>query len=75
MVEQNLPPFVSEKHWDLQQVSAYVRSWSATQGYMRAQHNDPVVALTETLQQVWGCASNKHRVRWPLAVRAGGLTG
>jgi SAM-dependent methyltransferase len=75
LVEQKLPPFVIEKHWDLQQVSAYVRSWSATQRYMREHHKDPVVALTETLRQVWGCTSNKHRVHWPLAVRAGGLMG
>ena len=75
IVEQKLPPFVIEKYWDLQQVSAYVRSWSATQRYMREHHEDPVVALLETLQEVWGCASGKHRVHWPLAVRAGVLTG
>ena len=75
LVEQKLPPFVIEKYWDLQQVSTYIRSWSATQRYIREHHKDPVVALAETLRQVWGCASNKHRVHWPLAVRAGELTG
>ena len=75
LVEQNLPPFVIEKRWDLQQVSAYIRSWSATQRYMREHHKDPVFALVEALRQVWGCASNKYRVQWPLAVRAGGLLG
>jgi len=70
---QKLPTFVIEKHWDLQQVSAYVRSWSATQRYMLEQGEDPVVALTESLRQGWGLASGKHRVQWPLAVRAGRL--
>jgi len=73
LVAQKLPPFSIEKFWDLQQVSAYVRSWSATQRFMCEHHKDPVVELAEALRQVWGRASRKYPVRWPLAVRAGRL--
>jgi len=71
--EQNLPPFEIGVDWDLQQVGDYVRSWSATQRFMREHGWDPVIALTDSLRQVWGNATQKRLARWPLAVRAGRL--
>ena len=73
LIEQELPPFSIEKDWDLSRFAQYLKSWSATQKYMQDRGRDPVREFIAELGEVWGPATTKRRVRWPLAVRAGRL--
>lgn len=65
------PPFAMQEHWTLAQFCAYLRSWSASQRYVKAEHRDPVAALEPALMQAWGAAGQRQAVRWPLALRVG----
>ncbi len=69
------PTLVLEVEWSLEQVAAYVRSWSATSRLMQAQGAGPVSQFEIALKQRWGDPAVPHRVRWPLSVRAAVLNG
>ena len=43
---------------------AYLRSWSATQRYIKARGSDPVAAAQEELAIAWGEPSRERVVRW-----------
>jgi len=73
LVEQEMPTFSIEKEWDLSRFVQYLKSWSATQRYMRDRGRDPVKEFVADLSEVWGSVTTKRRVRWPLVVRAGRL--
>ena len=55
--------------WSLDDLSGYLRSWSATSRYAALHGVDPVPALAEELVPYWG--SRRHRVVWPLSIKAG----
>lgn len=65
------PQFGLEARWDLAGFLAYLRSWSATQRYLRAQDSDPVTDLEAEFGAAWGDAATVRPVRWGLVLRAG----
>ncbi len=65
------PPFELVAQWDLAAFLAYLRSWSATQRYIKANGNDPVDELAADFARAWGDASEIRAVRWDLAMRVG----
>lgn len=65
------PGFEMHCDWTLAQYLAYLRSWSATQRYVRERGEDPVAQMGETFAQAWGDVSQTRAVRWPLGLRAG----
>ncbi len=64
------PPFKMSRHWTVEQVLAYLRTWSAVRRYREARGTDPVSAIQPVLIRLWGDAETRE-VRWPLYVRAG----
>ena len=73
--EVELPPQQLEAWWTLPQLAGFVRSWSATARYA-AQHGvDPVNAVESSLARDWGDSGKARLVRWPLYLRAGGVSG
>lgn len=66
-----VPPFDLVAHWDLAAFLAYLRSWSATQRYIKANGSDPVDALADRFAAAWGDAAQVRVVRWDLALRVG----
>ena len=64
------PEFDMSRMWTLEQVLAYVRTWSAVQRYREARGTDPVSAIQSELVRLWG-ETGTREVRWPLYVRAG----
>lgn len=62
------PDFAMEKAWSAEDALGYVRTWSATSGFVRARGFDPVVELAPELASAWG--AGRRRVRWPLTVLA-----
>jgi SAM-dependent methyltransferase len=73
--EIDAPPFDMVQDWRLRDLLAYIRTWSATAAFVAARGVDPVVALEAALLPVWGAASRRRRVRWPLSVRIGRSRG
>ncbi len=57
--------------WNLQQYLAYLRSWSASQRYLKTTGNDPVGLIENEMQQAWGNPDEIRSVSWPLTIRAG----
>ena len=71
--ELEVPNFPMELEWNLEELLGYVRSWSATVQYVRTRGSDPVPGLRQTLLQSWGDASARHKLQWPLRVRAAAM--
>jgi SAM-dependent methyltransferase len=65
------PPFDLVAQWDLAAFLAYLRSWSATQRYIKANGSDPVDELADRFAAAWGNADEVRVVRWDLALRIG----
>ncbi len=62
------PAFEMRREWTLDEVIAYVRTWSATKRCARETGGDPAGALREELAAVWGTGT--RGVVWPVTLRA-----
>ncbi len=69
--ELSVPAFEMAHDWRLPELLAYIRTWSATAAFVRANQVDPVTGLGAELAPLWGPANAPRRVRWPLSVRIG----
>ncbi len=67
------PAFVMSVTWDVAQFLAYLRSWSATQRYIKANGADPVAMVERDLVAAWGDPEERREVRWDFHVRCGRL--
>lgn len=63
--------FAMTRSWTLQELIAYLGTWSATRRYRAATGTDPLPELAERLAPAWGDPHTPRRVRWPLTVLAG----
>jgi SAM-dependent methyltransferase len=66
-----VPELMIEQQLTLEETAGYIRTWSATRGFVARHGRDPVDALVTELAPVWGDARMPRLARWPLAVRAG----
>ncbi len=69
--ELEAPAFEMAQEWLLPELLAYLRTWSATAAFVKAQGVDPVTALAAELEPIWGPTGRRRRVRWPLSLRIG----
>jgi len=69
--EVRTPSLTLEQKWTLEELTGYVRTWSAVNAYRMAKGVDPVVEFERELGQHWSRDHDTHVVRWPLAIRAG----
>ena len=65
------PPLQLRCDWTLPQYLAYLRSWSASQRYLKATGRDAVAEVSEAMAQAWGDPETVRTVTWPMAMRAG----
>ncbi len=65
------PTFSMEASWALPELFGYLRSWSATGRYIKANGHDPVTALAAELAPLWGPSADRRLVTWPLSLRVG----
>ncbi len=70
-VEIEPPHFHMAMRWNVDQLLAYFRSWSATQRYIKANGEDPVALVEPELRRAWGDAQQVREVRWQFHLRAG----
>ena len=57
--------------WTLAQYLAYLRSWSATQRFLKATGRDAIAEISVAMAQAWGDPETVRTVTWPMAMRAG----
>jgi SAM-dependent methyltransferase len=69
------PEFVMRVDWDAAQFLAYLRSWSATQRYIKANGVDPVALVERDLRAAWGDPAQRYAVRWDFHLRCARLRG
>ncbi len=68
--EINCPEFTIQVSWTLEQFTGYLTSWSATQKYTEANHDDPVKHLARQLKSHWREGEVKS-VSFPVFMRLG----
>ena len=66
------PDFCMQAEWSLDDVLGYLRTWSATRGFIAAHGFDPVADLSAKMRSAWGEPAVK-KVTWPLSLRVGRL--
>jgi SAM-dependent methyltransferase len=71
--EFEAPVFEMHAEFTLERFLGYVRTWSATQRFTRAQGFDPVEKLAEELAPYWPTSGPSPRIRWPISIRVGHL--
>jgi SAM-dependent methyltransferase len=71
--EVQAPVMQLECEWRLDELAGYLRTWSATAAYAAEIGKDPIVPVEAQLALHWGDTASRHRVTWPLYVRAGYL--
>jgi|SRR6185312_16347161 len=69
--EVELPRFQMEMQWPLEGYVGYLRSWSATQNYIKKNGRDPVQLVGDELLKAWGDPKVVRPVRWDISLRAG----
>ncbi len=65
------PKFEMTMHWDLDHLTGYLRTWSATQRFIAAKGTDPLERIIDELRRAWGNAHQARRIMWPLTLRVG----
>ena len=65
------PTFAMVSHLNLNQVQGYMRTWSASQKYVKQHGIDPIGLVHEELESAWGNPSLVRQVNWRLNVRVG----
>ncbi|MET0232758.1 MAG: class I SAM-dependent methyltransferase [Rhodanobacteraceae bacterium] len=65
------PAFEMRADWDAHQFLAYLRSWSATQRYIKANGSDPVATIENELLTAWGNPDAPRAVYWEFIARCG----
>jgi ubiquinone/menaquinone biosynthesis C-methylase UbiE len=65
------PELKLERDWSLSELAGYLRSWSATNRYIKQNGADPVIPFESEMGRVWHKPSEKRRLHWPFAIRAG----
>lgn len=70
----DVPDFAMQLEWTLDQLVAYLGTWSSVRRYADDRGEDPVAGLRDELASAWGSEAS-YPVRWPLAVRVGRVGG
>ena len=70
-IELTPPAFRMEARWTLEELLGYFSTWSATSRYVKAKGSNPIEPLAADLAKIWGAATDRRMIVWPLAVRIG----
>ena len=67
----HVPAFEMRCDWTLPQYLAYLRSWSASQRYLRETSTDAIALIASEMSAAWGDPMSCHAVIWPLTLHVG----
>lgn len=67
----DLPELEIRREWTLEELLAYVRTWSALRGLEPPKAREMVEHLRRRMAPAWGSEGERRVVTWPLALRAG----
>ena len=67
------PEFAIELSWNIEQVTGYASSWSATARYRQALGADPIPLLRDSLAAGWPAGHPNVAIRMPIGLRVGKL--
>ena len=65
------PTFPMIARWNVDHLLAYLRSWSATQRYIKAKGEDPVAIVESELRATWDDSAREREVHWLFHLRVG----
>jgi SAM-dependent methyltransferase len=71
--ELTAPAFELSARWTLEELTGYIRTWSATASYVERHGVDPVSELERALAADWGNPADRRDIKWPLHLRVGKL--
>ncbi len=63
----NCPSFSMQAEWTVEQMLAYLRTWSASQAFKRTTGKDAIIDFEGPLRQLWG--QQTRIVSWPLTLQ------
>lgn len=69
--EIETPSFAIECHWTMEQLFAYLDTWSAVRSYRFQTGDDPLQIIRNEMVRAWGTTRKRRMVAWPLFVRVG----
>ncbi len=64
-----VPHFRLQKIWDLEELSGYIHTWSASQRYQEASQESPLKPIGQSLLSAWGDPKEKKIIHWPILER------
>ncbi len=62
------PEFAMSKLWRIEDLLAYLNSWSATQRYMLEHDSNPLLLVEQEMEDAWGDADTRE-IHWPLTLK------
>ena len=65
------PDFEIRRNLTLDEVLAYLRTWSSTQRCIKETGVDPCIALGDRLKEVWPTPEAPKTIVWPITLRCG----
>ncbi|MDB5104263.1 MAG: SAM-dependent methyltransferase [Fibrobacteres bacterium] len=65
------PAFAIEARWDMEELLAYLDTWSAVQYYRKAKAEDPLALVRDAMARAWGDPGEPRLITWPLSLKAG----
>lgn len=69
--ERAAPAMNIQRYWDLSELFGYISTWSAVRRVREARREDVPRTFASDLADLWGDASKKRPVMWPINMRLG----
>ena len=69
--EIKAPRFEMSVEWNLEHLTGYLRSWSASQRYIEEKKRDPIAEIADDLRAAWGEPDHPRKIVWSLTLRVG----
>jgi SAM-dependent methyltransferase len=69
--EIETPSFAIECNWTMEDLFAYLDTWSAVRSYRLQTGDDPLLIIRNEMVRAWGTRRKRRTVAWPLFVRVG----
>lgn len=66
-----IPELYIEMEVPVMALVGYIKTWSSTQGYIKATGHDPLPELEEKLSAAWGDPKELKAIKWPIIMMAG----